>query len=97
MQYFRFFRIVFFSLEIIKFFVFRPYESAYSPTSGPTMAPKRKVTTLKLATGNSIIKEEDESAVDDVATQSDNNQKGTTVQPPIDNNPHPSNNQCLIS
>ena len=54
------------------------------------MAPKRKVTTLKLATGNSIIKEEDETAVDDVTTQSDNNQKGTTVQPPIDNNPHPS-------
>ena len=61
------------------------------------MAPKRKVTTLKLATGNSIIKEEDESAVDD-DTKSECNQKGTTVQPPIDNNRNaPPSNQCLIS
>jgi len=63
--------------------------SAYSPTSGPTMAPKRKVTTLKLATGNSIIKEEDESAVDDVTTTTtttttlDNTNQKTNNPPPL--------------
>merc|ERR1712131_479285 len=61
--------------------------SAYSPTSGPTMAPKRKVTTLKLATGNSNIKEEDESAVDDVTTTTtttlDNTNQKTNNPPPL--------------
>ena len=86
-------------IKNIIFFVFRPYESAYSPTSGPTMAPKRKVTTLKLATGNSIIKEEDETADDVTTSSTSNDQKAKTVQPPNDSKPPPPppTNQCLIS